>query len=154
MIWFFGMPESISGRVEHLSSLEITTDDNVDVIAAYPGGFRVTIHLDLFGRPHEKSVTVVGERGTVQCGFAPDAVRWSSSAGGDWHAQPFACERNDMFLAEAKEFLALAAEPGTRATTCAIDDGIQVLQCVEAVRMSTQQERTIRVESCLKTAAS
>jgi predicted dehydrogenase len=154
MIWCFGMPESLTGRVERLSALEITTDDNVDLIAAYPDGLRVTIHLDLFGRPHEKVVTVVGEQGTLQCAFAPDAVRWSSTAGGGWQEQPFSCERNDMFLAEAKEFLSLTKGPAGGTPSCTIEDGIRVLQCVEAARLSTQEERTVRVEPCLKAAAS
>ena len=154
MVWLFGMPDTLWGRVEHVSSLDIDTDDNVDVVAIYPEGFRATLHLDLYGRPHEKSVTVVGERGTLRCAFAPDAVRWSSSASGDWQVQRFACERNDMFLAEAKEFLALISGSATGAPSCTVEDGIRVLQCVEAIRLSMQQERTVRVDACLKIDAS
>src|SRR5436190_5931649 len=69
MLWLFGKPDALTGRVEHLSSLEITTDDNVDLLCIYKDNFRVTIHLDLFGRPHEKSLTAAGEDGTLQCLF-------------------------------------------------------------------------------------
>lgn len=143
MLWMFGPPSAITGAAEHLSSLEITTDDNVDIIAEYPDNFRVTIHLDLFGRPHEKSVTVAGERGTLQCLFDPNVVRASDQPAG-WMETPFTCDRNDMFLAAAREFLALAAAgDAARNMTCGIDDGVAALRCVEAVRRSTDTRAAV-----------
>ena len=155
MLWCFGMPEAITGRVERLSRLEIETDDNVDLLAVYPDNLRVTIHLDLYGRPHEKSITVTGEQGTLQCFFEPNVLRASADAAGGWQTTPFSCERNDMFLAEAKEFLAMLRGPRQAAPTCTVEDGIEVLRCVEALRQSQEQERTIRMaEPCLKVDAS
>ncbi len=151
MLWFFGMPEAISGRVEHLSSLEITTDDNVDVLAIYPNDFRVTIHLDLYGRPHEKSLTVVGEQGSLQCLFDPNRVQQASQPTGPWEVMNFSCERNDMFLSEAKEFLTLIRSR-SESMTCSVEDGVKVLRCIEAIRLSTQQEQTVRLaDICSKT---
>lgn len=141
MLWLFGMPDAISGRVEHLSSLEISTDDNVDLTAIFPDRFRVTIHLDLYGRPHEKSITVVGENGTLQCLFDPNVLRYSTEAGGQWNTVVYQCERNNMFVAEAQEFLSVAAK--SQPPSCTITDGVQVLRCIEAVRLSTREQRTI-----------
>jgi len=135
MLWLFGMPELIYGRAEHVSELEITTDDNVDLVAVYPAGLRVNIHLDLFGRPHEKLVSIVGERGTLQCAFDPNVVRVASGAAGPWEETRFDCERNDMFLAVAREFVDVAR--GAERPSCTIRDGVDVLRCVEAVRRST-----------------
>lgn len=143
MLWFFGRPNAIGGKVEHLSSLEITTDDNVDLLAEYDGNFRVTIHLDLFGRPHEKSITVAGEDGTLQCLFDPNAVRQSSDAAGNWQSTPFTCERNEMFAAVAREFLDVMA--GRMVPSCTIQDGVEVLRLVEAARRSS--ESGCRVET-------
>ena len=105
MLWFFGRPERLFARVEKISDLEITTDDLVDISAVYPKEFRVTIHLDLFGRPHEKHIVVVGEQGTLQCLFSPDAVRLGRSPEPNWETESFSVQRNDMFLGVAREFL-------------------------------------------------
>lgn len=154
MLWFFGMPEAIFGRVEHLSSLEITTDDNVDLVAIYPDNFRVTIHLDLFGRPHEKSITVVGEQGSLQCLFEPNVLRYAAQASGSWQMDSFSCERNDMFLTEVKDFVALIHDP-SMPVACSVEDGVWVLRCVEAVRLSTQTGRTVAMaEICSKNSVS
>lgn len=141
MLWLFGRPRAISGRVERLSSLEISTDDNVDLMAVYEDGFRVSIHLDLYGRPHEKSVTVVGEGGTLQCLFDPNSLRYSSRSAGPWETMSIPCERNDMFLGVAREFIEILQHPTE--PSCTIDDGVEVLRCVEAVRRSSAEERTI-----------
>jgi predicted dehydrogenase len=143
MVWLFGMPQALWGRVEHLSELEIDTDDNVEVLALYPDNFRVSIHLDLYGRPHEKSVSVVGERGTLKCLFDPNELRFSSDAEGNWEVDSFACERNDMFVALAREFLDVLC--GQQAPSCTVHDGVQVLRCVEAARKATREERTVRL---------
>lgn len=140
MLWFFGAPSAVTGNVEHLSNLEITTDDNVDMIVRYPDNFRVTIHLDLFGRPHQKSITVVGEDGTLECLFDPNLVS-ESVHGREAAITKFECERNDMFLAEAKEFLDVI-ERG-KPLSCSLDDGVEVLRAVEAVRRSAAEDRTI-----------
>jgi predicted dehydrogenase len=141
MLWFFGVPELVFGRAEHVSALEITTDDNVDLVAVYPAGLRVNIHLDLFGRPHEKLVSIVGERGTLQCAFDPNVVRFSGDAAGTWEETRFDCERNDMFLAVAREFLDVVR--GVERPSCTIRDGVDVLRCVEAVRLSTDGLRAV-----------
>lgn len=155
MVWCLGMPEALVGRVEHLSELEMTSDDHVDCWAIYPQNLRVSMHLDLYGRPHEKSITIVGERGTLQCLFDPHVLRYSTDASGAWQVTTFPCERNDMFLAEAREFLSLLAKQPRQALTCTIEDGLQVLRCVEAIRLSTRQEKTIWLsERCCKVSVS
>jgi predicted dehydrogenase len=145
-LWLFGRPRALYGRVERLSSLEITSDDNVDLLAVYDDALRVSIHLDLYGRPHEKSVTVVGEGGTLRCEFAPDRLRLGKTEA-EWEDTPFACERNDMFLALAREFLEVIG--GRVQPTCTIGDGIAVLRCVEAARRSTAEGALVTVDpSC------
>ena len=136
-LWLFGRPRALYGRVEHLSSLEISSDDNVDIVATFDGGLRVTIHLDLYGRPHQKSVTVVGEQGTLQCEFAPNRLRRGTAEAGPWEDTPFTCERNDMFVALAREFQDVVA--GRARPTCTIADGVEVMRCIEAVRRSTKE---------------
>ena len=135
MLWFFGVPERVFARIDKISDLDIDTDDVVDIVATYPEGFRVTVHLDLFGRPHEKHIVVAGETGTVQCLFGPDVVRIGRTPGQEWETETFSVERNDMFMGAAREFLELIG--GTRCeATCTILDGMTVLDVLGACRKS------------------
>jgi predicted dehydrogenase len=143
ILWLLGMPESVMGRVEHISTLEITTDDNVDMLLQYSNGVRATIHLDLFGRPHRKSITIVGEDGSIECLFDPHIVR-ECPAGAAERTTVFSCERNDMFLDEAREYLEVIA--GRRTARCSLKDGIAVLRIVEAVRLSSARGRIVSLD--------
>ena len=148
MQWFFGVPERVYARVERLSDLDIETDDLVDIVAVYPDRFRVTVHLDLFGRPHEKHIVVVGERGTIQCLFNPNSVRVGRTPESQWEVEEFAVERNHMFVEVAREFLDLIN--GRRASpTCTIADGRKTLQVVDACRESHRRGAEVSLKEVM-----
>lgn len=135
MLWFFGVPDEVFARVEKLSALEIDTDDNVDMIATF-GGLRVSMHLDLFGRPHEKYISVTGDAGTLEWSFEPNRVRLGTGMEQVWEEETFDFERNDMFVGVAREFLDVVSG-GVGELTCDIADGVNVMRIVEACRKST-----------------
>jgi predicted dehydrogenase len=143
MLWLFEWPRSLSATVEKLSSLEIDTDDNVDVNLALASGPRVRIHLDLYSRPHERSIKVYGDAGSIEWNNESNHVRTCSAATGTWDVESFTCERNDMFLAEVRHFLSVL--DGTEAPLCTLADGCRVLQLVEAIRESAARKMTVTV---------
>lgn len=145
MLWLFGMPNEVSGRIDRISSLEIDSDDNVDLIFAYESGPRVTMHLDLYGRPHEKFIRFVGEGGTILWSADPNQLSVSRSASPDWDRTGYTCERNDMFVAVAREFLATL--DGAPVTTCRLEDGVKVLKVIDAARAASHARRTIAIEA-------
>ena len=143
MLWLFGWPVELSGTVERLSALEIDTDDNVDVSLRLPSGTRVGIHLDLYSRPHERSIRLFGDDGTIEWNNEPNHLRHFQVAAGTWTVDAFTCERNDMFVAEARHFLDVVR--GTAAPQCTLADGCRVLQLVEAIRESHRERRTVQL---------
>jgi predicted dehydrogenase len=143
MVWLFEWPTDLVATVERLSSLEIDTDDNVEVSLALPSGVRVSIHLDLYSRPHERTIRLVGEAGTLEWNNEVNQVRTYRTEQGEWQAETFTCERNDMFVAEARHFLDVldnAAEP-----MCTLADGCRVLQLVESIRESSRLRAAVSV---------
>lgn len=145
MLWLFGKPAEVSGRVDRISDLEIDTDDNVDLIFAYTQGPRITMHLDLFGRPHEKFIRFVGSEGSIFWSADPNQLAIAHAAAGDWKKTSYTCERNDMFVAAAKEFLEMIG--GQPARTCTLEDGIGVLEVIEAARVASSEHRTVSISA-------
>ena len=142
--WMFGEPETVSARIEKLSNLEIETDDNVDILLKYPNGLRVSLHLDLYGRPHEKSITFVGETGSIRWSAEPNQVAVGRGIT-DWDPiESFDCERNDMFMAVARDFLNVLA--GGAADYCNLNDGLRVLRVIEAARKSSLEGRVVSLD--------
>ncbi len=148
MIWFWGMPRQVIARLDKISDFDIDVEDNVDMIFIYDNGLRVTMHLDLLGRPHEKSIKVRGDKGTLD---------WSTSI--DYHKNvitydnrpehryldndEFEFDRNNMFIDEAKEFLGMI--DGKAKPSCTLQDGIKVLEIVESCKRSSDEGRIINV---------
>ena len=143
LLWFFGAPRTIFAKVEKISNLEIETDDNVDIVASYSDGLRVFIHLDLYGRPHEKYISVTGEDGTLDWRFEPNCVRQCSTGAHDWTEEYYDLERNDMFAALTADFIKVMN--GTGAIRCTVQDGVRVLRIIEACRESAKTGREIEI---------
>jgi predicted dehydrogenase len=136
MVWFFGMPKEVIGKVETLSSLEIDSDDNVDILASYEDGKRVYVHLDIYGRPHERFIRFVGENGSIYWSSDPNQIQITAGDTGKQKIEEFEYERNDMFIGVAKEFLSVI--DGQKEMTCSIHDGINTMKLIEAIRKSSQ----------------
>jgi predicted dehydrogenase len=142
MLWFFGMPQKLFANVEKISDLEIETDDNVDMLVLYESGMRVSLHLDLYARPHEKSIQFVGENGTLI--WEPNSIKIGKEMDPEWKTEEFNYDRSDMFVSVAEEFLNILS--GDTAQSCTIDDGIRTLQIIEAARQSNSSEEIIKLD--------
>ena len=141
-LWFFGMPKAVSARIERISDLEIETDDNVDMLLAYDNGLRVSLHLDLYGRPHERSIRFSGEKGTLL--WEPNRLAVGHAAEAKWQETTYPHERNDMFVANTREFLDVIG--GKPVRTCTIADGVRVLEVLEAARESHRSGRLVSLD--------
>ena len=144
MLWFFGMPDRLFANIEKISDLEIETDDNVDMQIVYEqSNLRVNMHLDLYGRPHEKSIQFIGTGGSLI--WEPNQIKICQEMDPNWEIETFDNDRNDMFVNVATEFLEILA--GDTAASCTIEDGLKVLQLIEAARISSREERMIKLAS-------
>ncbi len=150
MHWFFGPPSQIYGRVEKLSDLPISSDDHVDILARYDDGKRVCVHLDLIGRPHEKTIRFVGTGGTLVWSADPNEYRIGTSADQTWQVTPFTHTRNDMFQGVARTFLDMLDGPqrcGPQRVggqpSCTLADGLATMRLIEALRKSSKEGREI-----------
>jgi len=143
MQWLFGMPQALYARIEKISDLAITSDDNVDMLLDYPGGLRVSVHLDLYGRPHRKEIRLVGEGGSIVWSEAPNRIAVGVEAGQAWQETTFACERNEMFMGVARDYLGLLA--GRPAAHCTLADGIRAMRLIEAARTSHAEGRRVEL---------
>lgn len=143
MIWILGgSPVELMGSVEKISSLHINSDDNVDIFVKYPNNIRVTLHLDLFGRPHEKSIKFIGETGTLI--WKVNEILIGKTMDDEWEKEIFTDDRNAMFVSVAREFLEMV--DGKRHPSCTIHDGMKVMVVIEAVRRSSANGSTVQLE--------
>ena len=147
MLWMFGLPESVFSLIDRVSELDITADDSVDMLANYNSGLKVYLHLDLYGRPHEKSIKIVGEKGVLSWDEKSNVVRTSAGQPGNEIAEQFDEVRNDMFIAVAAEFLKIIRGGRQIPMTCSLEDGLNVMSVIESARLSATTGSLAKVVS-------
>lgn len=145
MLWIRPSPEKVYAQVEKVSDLEITADDNVEAIISYSDGLRVNMHLDLIGRPHRRTITALGEAGSLSYSYEDNSVRIGRTPEPAWEVEKFHCERNEMFLGVARDFLSLIRGE-SHVPGCTVADGLNALKIVDACRRSSMTATAMELE--------
>jgi predicted dehydrogenase len=104
-----------------------------------------SVHLDYNQQPPNHHLEVIGTDGTIQWNNSDGTVRWYQSDNNEWQtwstSQKF--ERNEMFLAQMRHFLAVVR--GEINPVCSLDDGIQALRIALAALESGQSKKLVRL---------
>jgi predicted dehydrogenase len=143
--WYLGDVQSVFCSAEHLSSLEIETEDVAILVCRHASGAMSEIHLDYVQRTYERGCQIVGDAGSVFWDFNSKTVRLYDAASRQWtdYPQPNDWEVNQMYVDEMKHFLGCVREK--RATTLPIPEAVSLMQVVFAARESSAEGKMIAV---------
>lgn len=165
--WLFGDISEVVAFNEAISSLKnepvFETDDLVEMMVRFESGAVGSIHMDLFGRYHQKRIEVVGETGSLFWHFdnsdlASNRIEiWRGKRGmitpnttqrvpeavyhTDWN------ERNVMYLEEMRYFYqSIEAKKNLRSDVPTIADGLKTMAVLRAARRSAESKKFESVE--------
>lgn len=140
--WLFGEVEDVYCINGTFSHLEITSDDLAEVTLRHTSGVIANVHMDIFGRDHRKTIAIMGERGNLYWDFHANTVTHvDAENGGARDVTAFTCDRNEMFLEEARCFL--AAIEGRATPPVDGHDGLATLRVILAAQDSSQTRRAV-----------
>lgn len=137
--WLMGEVCSVSATLNNLSPLELGVEDNAELLMKFHSGSLATIHLDYYQRPSSHTLEIAFEKGHVRwdgvsgCAIIEDAELETTNT----LCPPDGFERNDLFLAEMKDFVRLCQ--GEQFEHCTLADGKRVQKIVEVSRQSSSQ---------------
>ena len=143
MRWLCGEVVEVSAVVDHVSSLEITTDDIADLTVRFVSGAVGNIHMNLFAWNVHSHFELMGERGVIQWRRLDNDVRLFDPSINRWEVYPAGGQLNDMYLEEARHFLACVR--GDAAPICDGWDGLKTMRVIEAARRSAAERRWVKV---------
>jgi len=134
--WLFGEAEEVFCFGGKLSTLEIDTEDCVNVLMKFVAGFSAHIHMDYIQRPYSRSCKVIGEEGTIIWDITQGTVRVFSAATKRWSVikPPNGYDINQMYMDEMKHFLRCLS--GQEESTLDVQEGKRVLEIALAVKDS------------------
>lgn len=143
MRWLCGEIAEVSAVVDHVSSLEITTDDIADLTVRFVSGAVGSIHMNLFAWNVHSHFELLGERGVIQWRRLDNDVRLFDPRINRWEVYPSGGQLNDMYLEEARHFLACVR--GETVPACDGWDGLKTMRVIEAARRSAAERRWVEV---------
>jgi predicted dehydrogenase len=151
LCWFFGEVEALWAFAGRLGDLALDVEDTAEIGLRFAGGMLGSVHLDYNQRPSTHTLEIVGTQGTLRWDNADGAVYLYQSpekslkeGGGEgWQKYPIphGFERNDLFLAEMRHFLAVVR--GEMQPVCTLWDGIQTLHLALAAHQSVEEEKVV-----------
>lgn len=140
--WFFGEVQKVWAFAGRLGELEIQVEDTAEIGLRFDNGVIASVHLNYNQQPPAHYLEIVGTAGTIRWDNSDGAVRVCTPGQQLTFPAPLGFERNDMFLAEMRHFLAVVQRQERPA--CSLEDGIQ------ALRLALAAHRSAR-EGCLAT---
>ena len=105
-IHLFGEPrDHFHAIADHVSDLEIDTEDLVEILYRTTDKSTISIHLDYLTRGYRRDIHVIGENGNLVVDLSESTMVWTDQSGEtqDWSFPKF--RRNDMYLDLLKSFI-------------------------------------------------
>jgi predicted dehydrogenase len=143
MRWLCGEVTEVSAVVDRISSLEIETDDIADLTVRFDSGAIGNIHMNLFAWNMHSHFELMGESGVLQWRRFENEIRVFDGPANRWEIHPFACQLNDMYVEEARHFVAVIR--GEATPRCDGWDGFRTMQVIEAARRASAERRWVKV---------
>lgn len=143
MRWLLGEISDVSAVVDRVSSLDISSDDVADLTVRFASGAIGNIHMDLFAWNVHSHFELLGEDGVIQWRRFDNEVRVFDPKAERWEVYPFTCQLNDMYVEEARHFVACVK--GEAAPRCDGWDGLRTMRVIDAARRASAERRWVRV---------
>lgn len=134
--WLFGEVEEVYSQGGKVSSLEIDTEDTVNILMKMEAGFSVSIHMDYIQRIRCRTCKIIGEEGTIFWDISQGAVSMFTAGQNNWEIfpEPEGYDINQMYLDEMQHFLNCLA--GQEKSTLNVHEAKRVLQITLAIKDS------------------
>jgi hypothetical protein len=140
--WFFGPFCGIQAVLQHSGTLEVDVEDGAEILLETAAGFPVSIHLDFCSRISKRECRVQTTLGELVWDVLKKVVQWTD-ASGRVTEKLFPEEKGGLFRKQLLHFFDCLQ--GVSQPMISIDQGIQVMQMIEAARDSNSLGQKIRL---------
>jgi len=141
--WLFGDIKSVYCLGDHVSNLEIDTDDIAEMVVRFESGVFGSIHLDMLGRVGRKNLEVIGSKGTLLWDFSKRDVEVYHGDEKRWDVYPVTEDFAQCYVEEMRDFLTRAQGQGERSSL--VTEGRHTMLVIEAARESSRTGRAIDI---------
>ena len=144
--WLVGELESAWAFSGNLGGLGINVEDVSEIGLQFDRGVLGSVHLDFCQRPPRHTLEMIGNQGTITWDNATGGTRVYRAEKAAWEnfPAPNDFDRNDLFLAEMRNFINMIA--GKEEPVCSFEDGVRAMEIVLAVCQSSRYHQWIELD--------
>jgi predicted dehydrogenase len=144
MKWLFGDVTEVVAFMDHISGLEVDTEDIAEILLKFSSGSIGSIHLDYIRRTYDASLEIIGEKGIIRWNYQNHFVEWYKTDDNKW--QSIRWENHDgnrMYLEEMKHFLNILERKED--SVLPLNEAIKVLELAIATKKSAKDRIVIKL---------
>ncbi len=141
--WIMGEVDSLWAFTSDCKDLLIGSESTAEIGLQFSSGATGSVHLDYIQQPGSHTLDIIGSRGSLRWDNATGELKLFQAGNKEWTSffPPEGFERNDLFIAEMKAFLAMLR--GDAPSPCTLSDGISALEIALAVHQSANEKQII-----------
>jgi len=145
LTWLLGRPREVFAYASRVSSLEIDTEDNADVLLRFDYGAVANVHLDYLQRTYRRACDIIGEDGMIAWDYISQSVTvyGKDDRRMEVFQESINTERNQMFVDEMRHFVR-CVETGDAPMLDAAG-GRAILEVALAAKAAAAQGRPVTV---------
>lgn len=140
LTWLFGRFDKVFCVATNSGQLEIDIEDRADILLSRDD-LTAQVHLDFLQRRASRSCKVIGSTGTLHWDLIANQILLGHSNGEQVLFSDPSVDRNNMYVEQLRGFIEVTA--GRAAPRITLDDGLVVLDMVEAMRESAATGRQV-----------
>lgn len=145
-VWLLGAPRKVLGYINHISDLEISTEDICSALMKYDDGSVVEIHFDYLSHEYLRGGRIVAQNGTMQWNWSPANGKILYYGQDTKNAEEVFSLNTDYdfnatYIEELDHFVGILN--GAKKSAVTISDAITTMKIVHAIEVSNQEERWV-----------
>lgn len=145
-LWLFGPVASVYAVLSKMGELEIRGDDVANLLLTHNSGVTGQVQLDMASPVHRCEIEVMTAQALYTWSNAQGAVRRQSETADEVvHCVDAGFERNDLFMAHTRHFLARVENPGLE-PLCSLDEGVDALRVALTARASDSRGARVAID--------
>lgn len=147
--WIFGDIDMVKATLSRQSSFEINVEDTAHLILSFAptetgSQLTGTLNMDFIRHDTTRLCTAIGENGSLRWNGLTGVVEQLDAGEKEWRERyKHQHQRDDSYLAEWQHFIACVDEQKTPIISG--EDGLMVLQIVEAARQASESGGQVQV---------
>jgi predicted dehydrogenase len=137
MLHLSGKVKSVYGKFGNISDLECSSDDYAEFILQHKNGVVGSVSLDLIQKNTFRKTRLILEKGEIELDFINKKLLISTDID-KYTEKTFNLEGDDLYIKQYKDAL-----NSKRTICCSLEEGLEVMEVIEAVRSSSVSESSI-----------